>query len=87
MRTRISGSSAYRPVSAPSYSGSASAGLPSATSASARRRRFTTEPASSYAVRASGVTIRDITTEDPDLEDVFVAMTYGDANRPDPTKD
>ena len=39
------------------------------------------------AVRASGVTIRDITTEDPDLEDVFVAMTYGDANRPDPTKD
>ena len=39
------------------------------------------------AVRASGVTIRDIATEDPDLEDVFVAMTYGDANRPDPTKD
>lgn len=39
------------------------------------------------AVRASGVTIRDIATEDPDLEDVFVAMTYGDASRPDPTKD
>jgi ABC-2 type transport system ATP-binding protein len=39
------------------------------------------------AVRAAGVTIGDITTEDPDLEDVFLALTYGDASRPDPTKD
>ena len=39
------------------------------------------------AVRAAGVTIRDITTEDPDLEDVFLAMTYGDKSRADPTKD
>jgi len=39
------------------------------------------------AVRAAGVTIKDIATEDPDLEDVFVAMTYGDASRGDPTKD
>ncbi|WP_122464565.1 ABC transporter ATP-binding protein [Brevundimonas lutea] len=39
------------------------------------------------AVRAAGVTIRDITTEDPDLEDVFLAMTYGDKTRADPTKD
>ncbi|MFN5616687.1 MAG: ABC transporter ATP-binding protein, partial [Brevundimonas sp.] len=39
------------------------------------------------AVRAAGVGIRDITTEDPDLEDVFVAMTYGDASRPAPTAD
>lgn len=28
------------------------------------------------AVRASGLHIRDIATEDPDLEDVFVALTY-----------
>ena len=39
------------------------------------------------AVRAAGVTIGDITTEDPDLEDVFLALTYGDASQPDPTKD
>jgi ABC-2 type transport system ATP-binding protein len=39
------------------------------------------------AVRARGVTIRDITTEDPDLEDVFLALTYGDATRVDPTRD
>ncbi|WP_442882107.1 ABC transporter ATP-binding protein [Brevundimonas sp.] len=39
------------------------------------------------AVRAAGVTIGDITTEDPDLEDVFLALTYGDASRQDPTKD
>lgn len=39
------------------------------------------------AVRASGVHIKDIATEDPDLEDVFVALTYGDPNAADPTKD
>lgn len=39
------------------------------------------------AVRAAGVTIQDISTEDPDLEDVFLALTYGDASRPDPTRD
>ncbi len=39
------------------------------------------------AVRAAGVTIADITTEDPDLEDVFLALTYGDASQVDPTKD
>lgn len=39
------------------------------------------------AVRAAGVTIGDITTEDPDLEDVFLALTYGDANQRDPTRD
>ena len=39
------------------------------------------------AVRRAGVTIRDIATEDPDLEDVFLALTYGDANRPSPTRD
>jgi ABC-2 type transport system ATP-binding protein len=31
------------------------------------------------AVRASGVQIKDLSTEDPDLEDVFLALTYGDA--------
>ena len=39
------------------------------------------------AVRAAGVTIADIVTEDPDLEDVFLALTYGDASAVDPTKD
>ena len=39
------------------------------------------------AVRAAGVTIADITTEDPDLEDVFLALTYGDLSRADPTRD
>jgi ABC-2 type transport system ATP-binding protein len=38
------------------------------------------------AVRAAGVTIADITTEDPDLEDVFLALTYGDASQVDPTR-
>ena len=31
------------------------------------------------AVRAAGVAIRDLRTEEPDLEDVFVSMTYGAA--------
>ncbi|WP_291838026.1 ABC transporter ATP-binding protein, partial [Brevundimonas sp.] len=39
------------------------------------------------AVRAAGVTIADISTEDPDLEDVFLALTYGDASQVSPTKD
>ena len=39
------------------------------------------------AVRAAGVTIADITTEDPDLEDVFLALTYNDASQVSPTKD
>jgi ABC-2 type transport system ATP-binding protein len=39
------------------------------------------------AVRKAGVAIRDIATEDPDLEDVFLALTYGDTNQPDPTRD
>ena len=39
------------------------------------------------AVRAAGVTIADIVTEDPDLEDVFLALTYGDERQVSPTKD
>lgn len=39
------------------------------------------------AVRAAGVTIADITTEDPDLEDVFLALTYGDPDADDPIRD
>jgi len=39
------------------------------------------------AVRGAGVTIADITTEDPDLEDVFLALTYGDAAQISPTRD
>ncbi len=37
------------------------------------------------AVRASGLHIKDIATEDPDLEDVFVSLTYGDPNAESPT--
>ena len=33
------------------------------------------------AVRAAGLSVRDVTTEDPSLEDVFVARTYGAAER------
>ena len=39
------------------------------------------------AVRAAGVPIKDLATEDPDLEDVFMSLTYGDAGSGDPTKD
>ena len=39
------------------------------------------------AVRAAGVHIKDLATEDPDLEDVFMALTYGDPNAVDPTRD
>ena len=39
------------------------------------------------AVRASGVAIKDLTTEDPDLEDVFLALTYHDGSGLDPTRD
>jgi ABC-2 type transport system ATP-binding protein len=39
------------------------------------------------AVRAKGLRIKDIATEDPDLEDVFVSLTYGDPKAADPTKD
>ena len=39
------------------------------------------------AVRAAGVRIRDLTTEDPDLEDVFLALTYGDPDTASPTSD
>jgi ABC-2 type transport system ATP-binding protein len=39
------------------------------------------------AVRAAGVQIKDLSTEDPDLEDVFLSLTYGDPNARDPTRD
>ncbi|MFA7263515.1 MAG: ABC transporter ATP-binding protein [Caulobacter sp.] len=39
------------------------------------------------AVRASGLHIKDIATEDPDLEDVFLALTYEAPGGLDPTKD
>jgi len=31
------------------------------------------------AVQSAGVTVRDLSTEEADLEDVFVAMTSGEA--------
>ncbi|MDG2521131.1 ABC transporter ATP-binding protein [Caulobacter segnis] len=39
------------------------------------------------AVRGAGLHIKDIATEDPDLEDVFVSLTYGSATAADPVKD
>ncbi len=39
------------------------------------------------AVRAAGLHIKDIATEDPDLEVVFVSLTYGSATAADPVKD
>ena len=39
------------------------------------------------AVRAAGVQIKDLSTEEPDLEDVFLALTYGDPSAQDPTRD
>jgi ABC-2 type transport system ATP-binding protein len=39
------------------------------------------------AVRAQGLHIKDIATEDPDLEDVFLALTYGDPTAADPVRD
>ncbi len=39
------------------------------------------------AVRAAGVHIKDLATEEPDLEDVFLALTYGDASSPSPLQD
>ena len=39
------------------------------------------------AVRAAGVGIQDLSTEEPDLEDVFLALTYGDPDAPDPTRE
>lgn len=39
------------------------------------------------AVRRAGVGIKDLSTEDPDLEDVFLALTYGDPLSEDPTRE
>ncbi len=39
------------------------------------------------AVRATGLHIKDIATEDPDLEDVFLALTYDAPGAADPTRD
>jgi ABC-2 type transport system ATP-binding protein len=36
------------------------------------------------AVRAAGIGIKDLSTEDPDLEDVFLALTYGDPSAQNP---
>ncbi len=39
------------------------------------------------AVRAAGVHIKDLTTEEPDLEDVFMSLTYAAPGALDPTAD
>ena len=39
------------------------------------------------AVRAGGVKIKDLKTEQPDLEDVFLSLTYENATAADPLKD
>jgi ABC-2 type transport system ATP-binding protein len=37
------------------------------------------------AVRGAGLQIQDLATEDPNLEDVFLSLTYNDPNAPSPT--
>jgi ABC-2 type transport system ATP-binding protein len=39
------------------------------------------------AIRAAGLHVKDISTEDPDLEDVFLSLTYGDPAAGDPVRD
>ena len=39
------------------------------------------------AVRAAGLHIKDIVTEDPDLEDVFMSLTYENPDARDPTRE
>jgi len=39
------------------------------------------------AARSAGVAIKDLATEEPDLEDVFLALTYGDPNAASPLRD
>ncbi len=39
------------------------------------------------AARAAGVTVKDLATEEPDLEDVFLALTYNDPGAADPLRD
>jgi len=39
------------------------------------------------ALRSAGLHIKDIATEDPDLEDVFLALTYDNPDAVDPTRD
>jgi len=36
------------------------------------------------AVREAGVAIKDLATEDPDLEDVFMSLTYSSPDAADP---
>ena len=36
------------------------------------------------AIRGAGIHIRDLSTEEPDLEDVFLSLTYGDAGAASP---
>jgi ABC-2 type transport system ATP-binding protein len=39
------------------------------------------------AARGAGVSIKDLATEEPDLEDVFLALTYNDPEAADPLRD
>ena len=39
------------------------------------------------ALRAAGLHIKDIATEDPNLEDVFLSLTYADTAQLEPTRD
>jgi ABC-2 type transport system ATP-binding protein len=39
------------------------------------------------AVRAAGLHIKDVATEDPDLEDVFMSLTYDNPQAQNPTRD
>jgi ABC-2 type transport system ATP-binding protein len=39
------------------------------------------------AIRSGGIRIKDLATENPDLEDVFLSLTYDAPDAPDPTRD
>jgi ABC-2 type transport system ATP-binding protein len=39
------------------------------------------------AARSAGVGVKDLATEEPDLEDVFLALTYNDPGAADPLRD
>lgn len=64
-----------QPDSLPAMPGVQTSIRPDGALAFAYRRSETSPGAILDAVRAAGVTIRDVATEEPDLEDVFLALT------------
>jgi ABC-2 type transport system ATP-binding protein len=69
-------------TAAPALAGFETALLPSGGFSVAYRTGQSTVEQVLAAIRAAGLHIKDISTEDPDLEDVFVSLTY--AAEPEP---